>query len=131
ETTRDALKRIEKDVLEQDPRLVIVEFCANDFLKSVPKQETFDNLDKIISLIQAKGAMAVFAYVRSGYLEDEYVDGLKRLARKKRALFIPNIMGGILLNPELISSDQVHPNDQGYRLIAERIYTAIRPLLGK
>jgi len=131
ETTRDALKRLEKEVLEQNPRLVMVEFCGNDFFQSIPKQETFDNLKKVISAIQEKGAMVVLVEVRAGYFQDEYIEGFRRLARERQALLIPNIMGGILLNQDLISSDQIHPNDKGYSVIADRIYKAIKPLLAR
>ena len=129
DTTREALARIERDVLEKNPRLVIVEFASNDFLRGISKQETFGNLESIVSMIQQKGAMVVLAEVRVEYFQDDYVKAFQRLAGKRQALLIPNILGGILFNPELKSSDQIHPNDKGYDAIAERIYKAIKPLL--
>lgn len=127
-TTREALKRIEKDVLKHNPRLVIVEFSGNDFLQGIPKQETFDNLDKMVVMIQKKGAMVVLVGAGAGYFKDEYINGLKKIAKRRLALLIPNIMKGISSNPAL-KSDEIHPNDAGYRLIADRIYNKIKPLL--
>lgn len=128
DTTRNALKRIRKDVLERNPRLVIVEFSGNDFLQGIPKQETLDNLDRIVAMIQKKGAMAILVEVRVGYFTDKYLVGFRRIAKKRRALLIPNIMKGIFFNP-MLKSDKIHPNDAGYHLMADRIYKEIKPLL--
>src|SRR3990167_9273300 len=68
ETTYDALKRLPSDVLERNPGLVIVEFGGNDYLQKIPKEETFKNLEEIISKIQDRGATAVLAAVRIGVL---------------------------------------------------------------
>jgi lysophospholipase L1-like esterase len=127
-TTLDALKRVEEDVLEHSPRLVIIEFSANDFFLGVPKQDTFNNLDRMAAMVQQKQAMVVLVHVAAGYFGDEYLDGFKRIAKKRRALLIPNVLKGILANPSL-KSDQIHPNDAGYAVMAERIYEKIKPLL--
>ncbi|MCM8771369.1 MAG: GDSL-type esterase/lipase family protein [Candidatus Omnitrophica bacterium] len=128
DTTRDALARVQKDVLEKNPRLVIVEFGGNDFLQGLPKEETLSNIERIVGLIQQQGAIVVLAQVRAGLWQDEYLAGFRRIARQRKALLVPNILGGILFNPDL-KSDQIHPNDAGYALIAEKIYRAIKPLL--
>jgi acyl-CoA thioesterase-1 len=128
DTTREALKRIEKDVSGHDPRIVIVEFSGNDFLQGIPMRETFENLDKIVDVIEQKGAMVVLVEVRAGLFEDEYIAGFRQIAKKKKALLIPNILKGILSNPSL-RSDEIHPNDAGYQIMADRIYKEIKPLL--
>ena len=128
ETTRDALKRLERDVLEHNPRMVIVEFGANDFLKKIPEEETFKNLDEIVLAIQKQGAMVVLAEVKIGLFFDEYYGGFKRIAQKRKALLIADIMRGIFTNPQL-KSDGLHPNAEGYKIIAERIGKAVTPLL--
>jgi acyl-CoA thioesterase I len=128
DTTRDALARVDADVLQHNPRMVIIEFSGNDFLRSIPREETLDNLDKLIQMIQGAGAMVVLAEVAAGTFGDAYLEGFQRIAKKRHALLVPNIMKGILFNPSL-KSDEIHPNDAGYRLIAERIYIAIEPLL--
>lgn len=128
DTTSDALQRIETDVLEHDPRMVIVMLGGNDFLKKVPKQETFRSMESIVDKIQDHGAIAVIAVVKIGFINDVYTKEFKRIANEKGALFVPNIMKGILSNPQL-KYDQIHPNSDGYRVIADRIHKAIIPLL--
>ncbi len=127
DTTRDALRRLEADVLAADPYLVIVELGANDYLKQVPRKQTFKNLDEIVSRIQDQGAMVVLAEVRVGLLRDEYYEGLRAIAEKRRALFIPDIMRGITWNTDL-KSDGIHPNAKGYAVIAEKIYRYVTAL---
>jgi len=128
ETTRDALKRLREDVLEKNPRLVIVEFGGNDYLQKIPKEETFKNLETIVEAIQERKAMVALAAVRIGVLTDEYYSEFKRIATKHKALLIPDIMKEVFTNPKF-KSDGLHPNAQGYRLIAQRIYRYIVPLL--
>ena len=127
-TTKDALLRIDNDVLQYNPRLVIIEFGGNDFLQGVQLQETFDNLDKLIQMIQQKHAIVVLVEVAAGNFGDRYIEGFKLIAKKRRTLLIPNIMKGIFFNLAL-KSDDIHPNDAGYRIFADRIYKAIKPIL--
>lgn len=128
DTTHDALKRIEADVLAHNPRMVIVMLGGNDFLRKIPLEKTLANIDTIVVKIQEHGAVVVLAALRLGLLKDNYTKKFKNIAKKRGALFVPNIMKGILTNPKL-KYDQIHPNAEGYRLIADRIYKAIAPLL--
>ena len=128
DTTAGALRRLERDVLSKKPKLVIVEFGGNDFLQRVPQDETFANLDKIVTEIQDHGAMVVLATVKIGLLTDQYCRGFKRIAKKRKALLIPDIMRGIFDDPHL-KYDGLHPNAEGHKIIAERIYQLIYPLL--
>ena len=124
DTTGDALQRLEEDVLARDPYLVIVEFGANDYLKQVPRQKTFGNLDELVRRIQDHGAIVVLAEVRVGLIRDEYYAGLRLIADKRQALLVPDIMQGITWNAEL-KSDGIHPNAKGYAMIAEKIFRYI------
>lgn len=128
DTTQDALDRINQDVLQRDPRMVIVEFSGNDFLHGVPKKVTFDNLDEVVVRILRKKAMVVLVEVAAGNFGDDYYQGFQEIADRRGALLIPNIMKGIFANSSL-KSDEIHPNDAGYRIIADRIYNEINPLL--
>jgi len=128
DTTRDALTRIEADVLQFNPRLVIVILGGNDFLQHVPEKETLANIDKIVERTQNHGAMVVMATVNIGLVRDKYAKGFREIAKRKRALLVPNIMKGILTDPQL-KYDQIHPNAQGYKIIADRLYESIKPLL--
>ena len=128
DTTRDVLKRIKNDVLEQNPKMVIVLLGGNDFLQKLPEEETFRNLEKIVDLIQSANSAVTLIEVKTGLLNDPYLNGFKNLARKKRTLLIPNILKGIIGNPDLMS-DSIHPNARGYAVMAKKIYKRIKPCL--
>jgi len=129
DTTFMALERLDSDVLGKDPRLVIVEFCGNDFLKKVPRQETVKNLSRIIDRIQQRGAMVALVDISSGIFFQEYRKDYKRLAREKKAIFVPSVLNRIITNPAM-KSDFFHPNEKGYKLVAARVYKAIAPYIG-
>jgi len=128
DTSSDGLRRLERDVLAYQPRLVIIEFGGNDFLIRLPLSQTINNVQIMTQAIQAKGAMVAIADVSCGIIMENYRKGYKRLARQTQAIFIPNLLKGIITNPSL-KSDPLHPNAQGHRIIAERIYQAVRPYL--
>ena len=127
-TTGDALKRIEADVLEKNPGLVIVEFGANDYLQKIPQEETFKNLNRMVTLLQQRGATVVLVAVRVGVLFDEYDSSFKKISREKKVILVSDILKGIFTNPQL-KSDGLHPNGAGYKIMADRVYKAILPII--
>jgi acyl-CoA thioesterase-1 len=130
DTTGDALKRLDRDVLSQDPKIVIITLGGNDYLNRIPKEETLENMEAIVDRIQSRGALAVLAAVQTGFWGDAYADDYKKLARKKHFVLIPNVLNGILFDMRY-KYDQIHPNGEGYRIMTGRIYQKIKPFLKK
>lgn len=128
DTSIDALKRINSDVLEKEPLLVIIEFAGNDFLKKVPMEVTLANVREMARFCQASGAMVAIADISAGMFLREYRIALSKLARQEQAIFIPGLLSGIITNPSM-KSDFLHPNANGYRIVAERVYRVIKPYL--
>jgi acyl-CoA thioesterase I len=128
DTTAAALNRLVSDVLDKDPRLVIVLLGGNDFLRQVPVGDTRKNMETIVQRIQERGAMVVITGMKLGLFTDEYGAMMKDIAEKFGALLVPQVTIGILTDSKL-KSDPIHPNGAGYRVIAERIAETIKPLL--
>jgi acyl-CoA thioesterase-1 len=128
DTSAQALERLSTSVLNKNPRVVIVLLGGNDFLRQVPRQETRKNLAEIVRRIQDAGAMVVVAGLRLGMFTDEYGPIFDETARQFGALYVGQVMKGIL-NDSSLRSDAIHPNGAGYRLIAGRIAEKIMPLL--
>ena len=128
DTTGSALARLEEDVLAQDPWIVVVSLSGNDFLRRVPESETARNLDTIVSRCIDAGAIVVLVHAKFGILgSDPYFDVFEATADRHDAVLVRHVLKGILGNPARMY-DQVHPNDDGYTLIAERVAEVLGPL---
>jgi acyl-CoA thioesterase-1 len=129
DTTALALARLEKDVLDKEPRLVIVELGANDYLRSGGSlsaiDQMFDNLTQIVVRIQSRGAVVVLADIN---INEDISNRYKKLARIMGALYIPDILKGVTDQPELMA-DSFHPNSLGYAKMAGNILNSLRPVL--
>lgn len=125
DTTSGALRRLQRDVLNLKPSLVLVQLGGNDHLGGVDPAVTFGNLDKIVSAIQADGG-AVMLLGHQGWLpHSESVARYKQIAEKRRTAFVPDILKGILDTPTL-RADNIHPNDAGYRRMASHILPELK-----
>jgi acyl-CoA thioesterase-1 len=121
-TTGDALDRLERDVLAQDPRVVLVCLGGNDMLRRMPADQQFDNLRTIVRRIQDKGALVVLIGTEGFKVLGgvDYGERYETLARETGAVYVPDLMKGVLADPALMA-DQIHPNARGYAKIARRI----------
>ncbi|GMV90798.1 MAG: hypothetical protein AMXMBFR82_05760 [Candidatus Hydrogenedentota bacterium] len=128
DTTASGLQRLERDVLDHDPRIVIVELGGNDFLNKVPREETFANLDQIVAQCIDAGAMVILVHIQFGFFSDKYLDEYEAIAERYGALLVPDLMDGIFGRPSMMV-DQIHPNAEGQRVIAQRVGEALVDLL--
>ena len=128
DTTDAALARIESDVLQEDPRIVIVGLGGNDYLRGVPIDQTEANLRTIVRRIHDSGAMVVLLGFRFPSLSANYETMYERVAEDSGALLIDGVLRGILNEPSL-KSDAIHPNAKGYALMAERLETPVKKLI--
>lgn len=127
DTTAGALARVGVAV-ERHPRIAIVLLGGNDYLQRVDKEETFKNLRGIIKNFQIDGAVVVLLGVRGGLLGDNFAGDFKQVARDTGSVYVSDVLDN-LLGDKKYMSDQIHPNDAGYAIIASRVLEAIRPVL--
>ncbi len=124
DTAAGGERRLQRDVLAMDPRIVIVCLGGNDLLQRIPADETFSSLERTVRGIQERGALVVLVGVEGGLLVGGNGKRYARLARDTGCVYVPNILKGILDHPKL-KADQIHPNGAGYAVMAERIAAAI------
>ena len=127
DTTETALERLDS-VRDLEPDIVILLLGGNDFIQKVDTEETAKNLQTIIKTFNQDGAIVVMLGVQSGILSDKFSGEFARLARQNRTAYIPDILDGIFNKRELMS-DRIHPNNQGYRIVADRVYPIVEALL--
>ena len=130
DTTDMALDRLQKDVLDHDPRIVIVGLGGNDFLRGVDIATTERNLRTIVRRAQSSGAMIILLGFRFPSLNLDYEKMYTAVAEDEGCLLIPRMLRGIITDPSL-KSDEVHPNARGYEIMAERVAGPCRKLIRK
>ena len=119
DSTAEGLARLERDVLDEDPRIVILALGANDMLRRQPIDPAFANLRAIVDRIHAKGALVVLLGV-DGRLYGDWGPRYRALARETGCVYVPDLLEGVFGDPRLMY-DQIHPNAKGYAKIAERL----------
>jgi lysophospholipase L1-like esterase len=127
DTARQGADR-KKDILKYNPYMVLIEFGGNDAIRGRPFVETQNALEEIVDYVHKAGAVAVIVDTGGNFKMGPYSKMMKRLAKEKRALFVPEIMDGVFYDPAL-KSDTIHPNEKGYKIIAEKIYKKIAPYI--
>jgi lysophospholipase L1-like esterase len=125
DTTARALKRLGRDVLSQKPDIVLITLGGNDLKNGVSKDRAFKNLKQIVDSIHKTGAKVIIGGLNIPMHDRGYAKGYRDLAKETGAFLIPNILEGIMGNQRLMS-DPIHPNDDGYGVMAEKFYNNLK-----
>ena len=126
DTTASALKRLQRDVLARSPDVVLITLGGNDLKNGVEKDIAFENLKHMVESIQEQGARVIIGGLKFPLRDRGFARGYKKLADQTGAGLIPNIFKDIMGNRKLMS-DPIHPNGDGYKMIAERFLEAMHP----
>lgn len=128
DTTADALIRLKEEVLDRNPDIVLVLLGGNDLLKGNGEEVVRTNLKTIIREIQKIGAKVILIG-GSKQLAPSFEMVFEKIAREeKTAGYVPDVLRGLLLRKDLLFDD-IHPNDRGHKIIAERILPALEKVL--
>jgi len=129
------LRRV-NEVLEHKPRIVILEFGANDGMQGASIRYMRANLSAMILRLQDAGATVVLAGMMAppNYGEkymNEFYQAYVDLAAEHGTPFIPFFLEGVGGVPELNLSDGIHPTPEGYRRVVANLWPVLEPLLEK
>jgi len=126
DTTARALKRLKRDVLSESPDVVLITLGGNDLKNGIAKDIAFGNLKIIVESIRNTGALVIIGGLAFPFRDRGFGRAYRELADQTGTILIPNILDGIMGNPKLMS-DPIHPNDEGYKLMAEKFNKALSP----
>lgn len=134
-TTAGGLRRVDW-VLRAQPEIVIVALGANDGLRGQPPQTTRANLEAIVMRLQTAGTRVLLAGMRmppnyGAEFTREFEAVFPAVARRANVALIPFLLDGVAADPTLNQADGLHPNAAGHRVIADRLWPQLRPLLKK
>lgn len=124
DTTEDGLARADV-ALGENPGIVLILLGGNDYLRRVDEEITRANLGALIERFQDAGAVVVLLGVRSGILINGRDDMYEELSETYGTIYVEDVLDGIFGNANLMY-DGIHPNDAGYRMIAERLADVFR-----
>ncbi len=124
EVSAAGLQRLPKLLEAHQPTLVILCHGGNDFLRRLDKAALKENLRRMILLAREAGADVVLVGVPQFGLLLSPAPLYKELATELELTYEDKILSDILTERSL-KSDQIHPNAEGYRLMAEAIANVI------
>lgn len=132
DTTAGALRRLDR-VLAEQPQILIVAFGANDGLRGVPVAQVRANLARVIERAQEQGIKVLLVGMEALPLYGwqytvDFHNVFPELARKYDVPLVPFMLDGVFGNPDMMAQDGIHPNAAGARLVADNIWTELRPL---
>ena len=133
DTSAGGLRRVDW-VLRTRPDVVVVALGANDGLRGLPVEALRDNLEAIVRRLRAAGARVLLAGMR---VPPNYGDAYARafaavfpdVARRTGVPLVPFLLDGVAGQARLNQADGIHPTAEGHRLMAERLWPYLRPLL--
>jgi lysophospholipase L1-like esterase len=120
ETTARALARLPAVLEGVKPRLVLLCLGGNDMLRQVREEETAENLRAMVRLIRDQGADVVLVAVPRPALLADPPPFYRDIAREFRIPLEEDVVKDVLYSPRL-KSDAIHPNEEGYRRMAEAL----------
>jgi lysophospholipase L1-like esterase len=125
EVSAAGLKRLPEVLEEHHPRLLILCHGGNDFLQRLPRAQAADNVRSMIRFARDRGIDVVLIGTPEPGFTVTPPDFYRELAKEFRIPYEGDVLGKVLRDSAL-KSDQVHPNAQGYRLVAERVAELLR-----
>lgn len=135
ETTAAGRNRVDW-VLNQDVDVFVLELGANDGLRGIPVAETRENLQAIIDKVRAKNPETEIVLAGMQIppnLGKEYTTNFRNLfpelAEENDIHLIPFLLEDVAGRPELNQGDGIHPNAEGYKIVADNVWQVLRPVL--
>lgn len=125
EISAAGLRRLPALLDRHQPELLILCHGANDILRRLSRDTMRDNLKQMIELARSRDIEVVLIAVPefSFFLSDATV--YRQLADDTGTPLLEDVMANIISTPSL-RADQVHPNQQGYKILANAVYELLR-----
>lgn len=133
DTTSGGLQRL-PDLLEtHQPKLLLIELGGNDLLRQVSPKQIEENLKSIIAQAKTLGVPVALVAIPEispfmaavGNLSDHPL--YARVAEETQVPLVTDVFSDVLSKRDL-KSDQIHPNAQGYAVVASEMEKVLKAL---
>ena len=129
-TTNDGLARL-KWYMKKKPSLVFLALGANDGLRGLDLNQSQKNLEEIIKYAQEKNVTVLLAgmLIPPNYgpqYSERFAKMYKELKVKYKLKSMPFLLDGVAGKKEFNQRDGIHPNEQGHKVIAKKVFEFIK-----
>ncbi|WP_338770109.1 arylesterase [Bernardetia sp. ABR2-2B] len=146
DTTHSAIMRLPNVLQQQEVDIFVLALGINDLFRGIAPQKMEQNLTQIIERTKAQypNVMIVMAKVKipielligfgmMGQIAAQYAVQYQKvyenIAKKYNSPLITSLLEGVIGEVHLNLADRLHPNAQGYELVADTIWQTIYPIL--
>ena len=134
DTSAGGLNRLNWILSEKKFDLFIIGLGANDMLRGISPEETEKNLEKIIQKVSEKnidlilaGMIAPISHGKDYKNKFDFI--YKNLSSQFNLKFVPFLLEGVALNPDLNLEDGMHPNEKGVLIVSINLEKKILEIL--
>jgi acyl-CoA thioesterase-1 len=135
DTTAGGLMRIDR-LLNQPIDIFVLELGINDAIRGISPQISLKNLQAIVDKVKAKHpkvklvllGMEIPVFLRGEFAE-EFHAIFRQLAAVNDMAFVPFMLKDVAGKKHLNLFDRLHPNAEGYKIIAENVWPVIKKLV--
>ncbi|MBE0510206.1 MAG: arylesterase [Chromatiales bacterium] len=126
EVSTAGLRRLPALLDEYQPQLLLLCHGGNDMLRRHGAEQMAENLQAMVELAQARGIPVVLLGVpKPAIFGLKSADEYYAVARATGSPLEDRIIPRVLADKDL-KSDQVHPNAEGYRQMAEAVHALLK-----
>lgn len=125
EVSKTGLARLDILLERHHPQLLILCHGGNDILRGYNLKQTKDNIQKMINLAKTNNTQVVLIGVPKFGLFLQSLPLYEELATANQLPLEDSVLSEIL-NDNRLKSDHIHPNADGYALIANRIHALLQ-----
>ena len=120
ELSSKGLLRLPRLITQHQPDLIIICHGANDILRKLDLNQTTDNIQQMIDMAKQSNSQVILIGVPEFSLFLDTSPIYQLLAERNNIPLEKDGLADIVANNSL-KSDHVHPNNEGYRVLAEKI----------
>jgi acyl-CoA thioesterase I len=133
DTSAGGLRRLDW-ALQGNVRVLVLALGANDGLRGLSTDEMKSNLTQIIQRARDRNVMVILAGMEAppNYGQEyatSFRQAFRQIAQQERVVFLPFLLDKVAGHPELNQADGIHPNVQGAQIVADTVWSVLRPAL--
>jgi len=137
ETTFGGVQRLEKLLVNHQPSHLIIELGGNDGLRGLKFSQTTDNLNRMISLAEAKKIAVMMIGVRlppnlGVAYNQRFQQIFDSVAADNEIHYLPKFLEGVAASSaDLMQPDGIHPTAEAQPILADKVTSAVLAMLGQ